>query len=153
MALRKVNARDLILAVEDTTPNTWIELTPQGVTGATFNPGENEETADTTTYASEGNYEQEVMQRGATCEVEGMILKDDLTGAMHPGQARVEALGALVGASSLGRIRFRHPVDTEWKIWTCTVSLGESGGENNDKTSWGATFTRSGASTTEAVTP
>lgn len=149
MTLRKVNARDLILEVEASTPNTWIEV--GGLNSHKINPSENEETSDTTTYASDGAYEQEVMQRGATIESEGLLLEDDTTGVQDPGQARAEVLGAAVGTASVGRIRFRHPTHTQWKVWNATVSLGEQGGENNDKKSWGATFTRSGASTTMAV--
>jgi len=151
MTLRKINARDIIIEVEDSTPSTWIEL--GGLNSVTVNPGENEEVADTTTYASQGDYEQEIMQRGASMAAEGLLLKDDTTGALDPGQARCEELGTLKGTASVGRIRFRHPVDTNWKIWNATISLGESGGGNNDKTSWACTFTRSGPSTTEAVTP
>ena len=151
MALRKINARDLVLEVETAVADTFAPV--GGLTSATVNPGENEETTDTTTYGSAGMYEQEVMQRGATIEVEGLLLKDDTTGALDPGQARCEELGVLVGSESLGVIRFRHPVDTEWTEWDATVSLGESGGENNDKTSWGCTFTRSGPSRKVAVIP
>ena len=48
-------------------------------------------------------------------------------------------------------LRFRHPVDTQWRVWNCTASLGEQGGDNNDKASWSVTFTRSGATATMAV--
>ena len=152
MAATKVNARDIIVQVSDgQTTETWIEV--GGLNSATLNPGENEETVDTTTYASQGNYEQEIMQRGASMALEGFLLKDSTTGDLDPGQERVEALGVAIGGESVGKVRFRHPVDTEWKVWAATVSLGEQGGGNNDKTGWSATFTRSGASTTTAVTP
>ncbi|TDD25055.1 hypothetical protein E1287_37630 [Actinomadura sp. KC06] len=150
MTLRKINARDIIIEVETAVTDTWAGIRP-GLTSATINPGENEEVADTTTYGSEGEYEQEVMQRGATMEVEAKMLKDDVTGVLDTGQARVEVLATKKGVESLGRIRFRHPMDTEWRIWTCTATLGEQGGETNDKTSWGATFTKSGPSSTAAV--
>lgn len=151
MAKRKIPARDIIIQVSDgaTPTETWIEI--GGLTSATPNPGENEETVDTTDFDSDGAYEQVIMQRGATLEIEGSMLKDDTTGEQDAGQARLETLGAAVGYASLGRARFRHPMDTVWKIWTCTVSLAEQGGGNNDMTSWGATLTRSGASTTEEV--
>ncbi len=151
MALAQINARDLVIEVQvsnGTTP-VWAEI--GGLLTATPNPGENEETSDNTTFESQGHYEQEVMQRGATLSLEGRQLKDDTTGEPDPGQARCEELGAAVGRASLGKIRFRHPVDTEWKVWTCTATLGEQGGGHNDKSAWGVTFTRSGASTTEAV--
>lgn len=150
MTLRKVNARDIIIEVETDVADTWAGIRP-GLTSATINKAENEEVADTTTYGSEGEYEQEVMQRGATMEVEARMLKDDTTGELDEGQARCEVLATKKGAESLGRIRFRHPMDTNWTIWTATVSVGEQGGETNDKTSWNATFTKSGASTTAAV--
>lgn len=149
MTQKRVNARDIIVEVAAVDGTTFIEIA--GLNSATLNPAENEETADTTNFASEGNYEQEVMQRGATVAVEGQLHKDDSTGAQDPGQARVEVLGAAVAEASVGKIRFRYPVDTSWKVWNCTVSLGEQGGGNNDKTGWAATFTRSGPSTTVAV--
>lgn len=150
MALRKVNARDIIIEVETEVADTWAGIRP-GLTSATINKAENEEKSETTTYGSEGEYEEEVMQRGASMEVEALMLKDDATGALDEGQARCEVLATKKGAESLGRIRFRHPMDTNWTIWTATVSVGEQGGGNNDKTSWSCTFTKSGASTTAAV--
>ena len=151
MAKVKIPARDIIFEVEDSTPDTWLKVA--GLTSVTINPGENEETAETTDFDSLGTYEQLVMQRGATIELEGQLVKDDVTGAQDEGQARIEALGNAVGYDSLGRVRFRHPMDTTWKVWQCTVTLAEQGGGNNDMTSWGATITRSGKSTTMAVTP
>ena len=149
MAATEVSARDFIIAVESATPGTWIEI--EGENSFKLNPSENEETADRTKFSSGGAYEQWVMQRGASIEVEGLRQSDDITGVQLPGQARCEVLGVAVAAASLGRIRFRHPLDTLWKIWTCTVSLGEQGGGNNDTESWKVTFTRSGATTTAAV--
>ncbi|MBA9003732.1 phage tail tube protein [Thermomonospora cellulosilytica] len=149
MTLRKINARDIIVQVQAADGTTWIEVA--GLNSVTVNPGENEETAETTTFASQGAYEQEVMQRGAQLTLEGFLLKDDATGAQDPGQLRCETLAAQVGVASLGKARFRHPVDTQWKVWNGTFSLGEQGGGNNDKTGWQCTITRSGASSTMAV--
>ena len=151
MTQRKINARDIIFQVEDSTPGEWLRV--ERLTNVNVNPGENEEVAETGDYDSEGAYEQEIMQRGASLELEGMLMKDDLTGALPPGRARVEEMCGedKVGYDSLGRVRFRHPMDSVWKVWSCTFSLGEQGGETNDKTSWGATITKSGLSTTMAV--
>jgi hypothetical protein len=150
MTLRKINARDIIVQVSDgAAVPTWLAI--GGLNSVTPNPSENEESADTTTYDSDGNYEGEIMQRGAAMEMEGFLLKDHLTGAPDPGQARCEYMATLTGYDSLGSIRFRHPMDTTWKVWTATFSIGEQGGGNNDKTSWSCTITRSGASTTAAV--
>jgi len=143
----KINARDIIIQVADGT--NWVPV--GGLNSAVPNAGENEEVADTTTFDSKGNYEQEVVQRGATLELEGFLLKDPANGAQDPGQARVETLATQVGFASLGQIRFRHPMDTQWKVWTATFSLGELGGGNNDKSAWAATITRSGASATAPV--
>jgi hypothetical protein len=151
MAPRKINARDIVVEVfiPDPTTPTWVEV--GGLTTATPNPSENEESTDTTTFESLGEYEQEIMQRGATLKLEGFMIKDDATGALDAGQARCEELGALVGVESLGKVRFRHPVDANWKVWSATFSIGEQGGGNNDKAAWSCTMTRSGASTTVAV--
>ncbi|MBF8186320.1 hypothetical protein ITP53_11280 [Nonomuraea sp. K274] len=151
MAQRRINARDIIMEIENEAPEAWLRV--ERLTSVTVNPGENEETAETTDFESGGSYEQEIMQRGASMELEGLMLKDDLTGALPPGRARVEAMAGedAVGSDSLTRVRFRHPIDPNWKIWTCTVTLGEQGGGNNDKTSWSATITKSGKSETEPV--
>ncbi|WP_113699185.1 phage tail tube protein [Nonomuraea lactucae] len=151
MTQRKINARDIVVEVESSTPDTWLRV--ENLAGVTINRGENEETADTGDFDSEGAYEQEIMQRGATMELAGLELKDHLTGALQPGRARVEEMAGedKVGSDSLGRIRFRHPTQTTWRIWTCTFSLGESGGESNAKSAWAATITKSGLSTTAAV--
>jgi hypothetical protein len=151
MAQRKINARDIIVEVESETPDTFLRI--ENLASVTVNPGENEETVDTTDYDSGGVYEGEVMQRGASMELEGQMKKDTTTGDMQPGRARVEAMAGetKVGYDSLGRIRFRHPMDTDWKVWTCTFTLAEQGGGANDKTSWGATITKSGPTTLAAV--
>ncbi|MGI5162619.1 phage tail tube protein [Microbispora sp. CA-102843] len=151
MAKRRINARDMIVEVEDDTADTWLRV--ENLQNITVNPGENEETADVTDNDSEGSYEQEVMQRGASLALEGLLMKDDSTGALPPGRARVEEMCGedKLGYDSLGRVRFRHPMDTQWRIWPCTFSLGEQGGATNDKSSWSATITKSGKTTTAAV--
>ncbi|MFD3614429.1 phage tail tube protein [Streptomyces sp. NPDC058676] len=147
MALQKYNARDVDFQVEDfLSPGTWITI--GGVN--TFTKGHDEETTDTTTYASQGQAESQKMQIGKTLGIQGLRLRDSVTGAGDPGQAKVEALNERLGEDSLGRIRFSHKNDSTWEVWTAHVNLGDQGGGNNDKTSWSATFTRSGAQTTAA---
>ena len=149
MPAEKIPARDIIIQVEESTADTWAQINQ--LTSATFNPSENEETADTTTFDSQGEYEQLIMQRGAVMEMEGYLRKDSATGAMDAGQARVEALAKLKGVGSLGRLRFRHPMDGEWQIWNATFTVGEQGGGTNDMTSWAATITKSGPTETATV--
>lgn len=152
MAPVKIPVRDIIFEVSDgaATP-VWTEV--GGLTSFTFNPGENEETSDNTTFDSEGAYEQYVMQRGAVIELEGKLLSDPADDARDPGQEQIEenAGGDKVGIASLGKVRFRRPGATSWKVWSCTFTLGEQGGETNDTSGWAATITRSGKSTTAAV--
>jgi len=146
----KILARQIIIQVSDGagTP-TWLSIA--GINSAKPNPGEAEEAADTGTFDSNGYDESLPAQRGATLEVEGLIVKDDITGAQNPGQARCEALASLVGYAANSQIRFRHPMDTTWRVWTMWVSLSEQGGGKNDPDSWGAKFMRSGAPSTMAV--
>ncbi|MBF8191657.1 hypothetical protein ITP53_39385 [Nonomuraea sp. K274] len=147
----KIPARDIILEVETSTDDTFVRV--ENLASVTVNPASNEESADLTDFDSQGAYEQWIMQRGASLALAGQELKDDTTGALQPGRARVEALAGedALAAASHGRIRFRHPMDTEWRIWTATFSLGERGGGTNDPSAWAATITKSGLTTTEAV--
>jgi len=146
----KILARQIIIQVSDGagTP-TWLSIA--GINSAKPNPGEAEEAADIGTFDSNGYDESMPAQRGATLETEGLIVKDDTTGAQNPGQARCEALAAQIGYQAHGSIRFRHPMDTAWKVWTAWVSLSEQGGAKNDPDSWGVKFMRSGAPSTMAV--
>ncbi|MGH3942508.1 MAG: phage tail tube protein [Pseudonocardiaceae bacterium] len=150
MAVGKINSRDWVFVISDglATP-TWVQI--GGINEHKLSLSENEETADTTDYASQGNYEGQVMQRGGKLEIIGFQLLDDVTAAPDPGQGMVETVGTLVGTGSLRQIRFRHVLMATWKVWTAFVSLGEQGGNHNAKGSWSATFTRSGASSTMAV--
>lgn len=149
----KLNARDTIIEISDmATPSpVWTELA--GKTKVEVDPSEAEETADTTTFESAGNAEQEKMQKGAKLTVEGFYLADSVTGAQDAGQALVEDWHELLGHLSVRTLRFRHILSTEWKVWNATATLGAQGGENNDKTTWSVDFVRSGASSTVAVTP
>jgi hypothetical protein len=145
MALQKYNARDVVFEIEDVaTPATWIEI--GGIN--TFSKSHDEETAETTTFASEGQAESQKMEISKELEIEGFRLRDSVSGALDAGQAMVETLSERLGEASLGKIRYAHKDDDEWQVWTAHVNLGDQGGGNNDKTSWSATFTRSGADTT-----
>lgn len=151
MAPVKIAARDIIIQVLDPSalPETWVQL--HQLTSATINKGENEETAETTTFDSDGNYEQLIMQRGATMELEGFLRKDSVTGARDAGQKLVDELADKTSVESLARVRHRHPMDPEWQVWDATVSGGEEGGEVNDMTSWEAVFTRSGPKSSAVI--
>ena len=150
MPLVKLNARDTIVEVSDgqSTP-TWTEVA--GITGITINPSENEEVAATNDFHSAGQYDEEVMQRGATLTITGQQLIDLDTGAPDPGQQAVEILAAAVGYDSRGTIRFRNAFTDTWKVWACTARLSEQGGETNAKSTWGATIRKCGPSSTAPV--
>lgn len=161
MPAEKIPARDIIIQVESApsgspATTTWLQVNQ--LTSATYNPSENEETADTTTFDSQGEYEQLVMQRGAVLELEGFLRR--LTGEVESGQTvgqldvaqeRINFLASRKGVASLGKLRFRHPMVTSWTVWDATFSQGEQGGGTNDMTSWSATITKSGPSTSVAV--
>lgn len=143
MTAVKINARDMIIEV-GAGADSWIELA--GLTGWTYDPSEDEEMAETTTFADKGRARKEKMQTGASAEASGFQIKDDETGEPDPGQAFVEDWHERLGAESNKPLRFRHFLDTQWTLWNATVTLGEQGGENNDKGQWSATFGRSGPS-------
>jgi hypothetical protein len=145
---RPIDARGWLFEVESATPDTWLRLSK--LKSWTYNPSENEEAADTTTNDSDGYYEQDIMQRGATIEVSGLYAAT--SGTPDPAQDYIDKTWAFqFGEESRGRMRYRHTSQTQWTVWECTVSPGEQGGETNAKTTWGAKFTRCGAPTTAAV--
>jgi hypothetical protein len=139
--MAQYNARDCVFEIESETPATWLEIGQIN----TFSKSHEEETADTTVFASGGQAESQKMQIGKQLELEGLRDPADL------GQQRVEEASELLGTASLIKLRFHAPGDTTWEVWTAHVNLGDQGGGNNDKVSWSATFTRSGASTTAAI--
>lgn len=148
--MAQINARDWIFeASEDPTIATPVWAQIGGLESFELNPAENEEVADTTTFASGGVYEGQVMQRGASLKVEGKVVRAGTT--PDAGQAVVDALSVLVGEPSLGGVRFRHTADTDWTVWTAWVSKGSNSGGTNDKTTFSAQFNRSGPATTDAV--
>ena len=152
----KLNARDMVIEAAEpdslalSTP-TWVEVA--GLTNFVVNDEENEETAETGTFQDEGNYRQEKMQKGAQVELEGFSLADSVTGVPDPGRGVLREWHERLGAASEGRVRFRHKLEDEWTVWTATCTVGERGGELNDKMSFAATLVRSGPSTKVEVTP
>ncbi|MFK0233728.1 phage tail tube protein [Streptomyces vinaceus] len=151
---RPIDARGWRFEVQDSTadPDVWLPIA--GIDTWNYNPSENEETVETTAFDSDGQFEQDVMQRGASLSVEGKYRVHKSTKARDPGQAYIDDDWVeRVGFESRNQIRYRHETQTAWRVWEATVSPGEQGGGNNDKTSWSATFTRCGAATTMAVTP
>lgn len=150
MTLRRINARDIIVQVRAADGTTWLGI--KDLTSIVPKPGSDEEKATTTTNDSGGNAEGEIMQRGYAMDLEGLKNLDHITGAADPGQARCEDLATRVGYDSLGAIRFRHPLDSTWKVWAeATFSVGDGGGGTNAKVTWKCTITRSGATTTTAA--
>jgi len=139
----------MILEVESSTPDTWHRL--NGINSFSLNPAEGEEFADVTKFSDQGNPRRRKMQRGDSITAEGELLRDPDTGALDPGQKRVIEVNKLVGNSGLLRIRYRHPLDTTWEVWTSTVSMGEQGGGTNEMLSFSATFARDGAASSAAV--
>lgn len=122
---------------------TWVEI--GGLNNFDLDPSENNEDTETTEFADRGTYTGRMMQRGASLELEGNFRKQKETPAeKDPGQKLVDTLGDQVDEESIGQIRMRHETDPEWTNWDCYVEKGSRGGGNNDKTSWAATFTKSG---------
>jgi hypothetical protein len=150
MTQRKQLMRDMVIQVQATDGLTWLAIA--GRTDITLNPSENEEIADSGDMDSKGNYEGVPMQRGSSLGIEGYLMADHVTDTQDPGQARCMELAAKTGYEGLGALRFRRPQATEWKVWPEAIfSAGEQSGGNNDLTTWSCTVTRSGPSTTAAV--
>jgi hypothetical protein len=153
VTLVRINSRDLIFQISDgaATP-TWLSVS--GLTSTMVDHSANEETADTTEYDSAGQYSQFIMQRGKSLKLEGNKKYDSVTAAFDSGQARLDAVAELVGASSVVACRMRYPLQTGasgYTVWQATVSRGEEGGGNNDLVKYGYTLTKCGPATAMAA--
>ncbi|WP_433067452.1 phage tail tube protein [Dactylosporangium sp. CS-033363] len=142
MSQTTVPAREMIFQVQAGDAVTWLSLT--GMNNFNLSPGENEEVEDTTTFDSDGAYEEVVMQRGASVACQGFKMEDDTTGVQDVGQARIEELASKTGGASRGKVRFRHIRHSQWKVWTATFRLGDQGGGNNNNNTWSCTVRRVG---------
>lgn len=147
MSAEKYDARACTFQIAVGATPSWTDI--GGINS--FTKSRDSKDVDTTDFASQGEYEGQIMQRGKTLKLEGFRLIDPDTGTLDPGQAAVEALADQVSKASLGQIRFCAPGDTEYEVWTAYAEMGDEGGDQNEEVSWSVTFTRSGASTTMAV--
>jgi predicted secreted protein len=102
--------------------------------------------ADTTDFESAGWLEHLLTTRGATISLDGMFLEDTSTKSRDPGQARVEALAKLFGASGIGSFKIITPGGT---IWTFSASAEVDGpaGSQADTASWKCKLNVTGAIT------
>ncbi|MFC8584226.1 phage tail tube protein [Streptomyces sp. NPDC057217] len=151
---RPIDARGWLFEVQDLEAETETWLPIAGIDSWSMNPGENEETSENTAFDSEGYYEEDVMQRGASITVEGKFRIHKVTKERDPGQAYIDGDWTnRLGFDSHNPIRYRHNTQTSWVVWDATMSPGEQSGGNNDKTAWSATFRRNGKPTTAVVTP
>lgn len=145
MTATKIPARSIIVQVLAADNVTWLPIS--SLSEVTIDPSAESAKADTTTFDSNGTYEGRIMQRGAAMVLAGLLVKDDTTGVQDTGQLRVVTLAKGVAEASIGSIRFRHPADNQWKVWTAYFEESKFGGKNNDESSWGANVTRSGVTT------
>lgn len=150
MVMQYVPARSLIVQVLQADATTWTQVEGMNQIGVDY--AANEVMEETTTYADNGNYAELPMQRGRALNLQGLLMKDSVTGVQAPGQLRLQTLAEGVAYAGVGAVRFRHPLDTQWKKFdTTTVSVGEQGGGNNNMTGFSATVRRSGATTLTAA--
>lgn len=150
MTMQKVLARNLITQVLAADAVTWIEI--GGINSVKVNLGENEERADITTFISAGQFEELIVQRGASLALEGLLLLDSVTGVQDTGQLRAQTLAAAMAYAGQAGFRFRYPQQTLWQVWAAAnFSLGEQGGGNNDPSAFAVTVSRSGPTTTTAA--
>lgn len=149
MAQQPVLARTTLVQIHDGV-STWIEL--EGKQTVSIDPSTGEVVQDKTTYGNGGHDAGIKTQVGTSMEVGYLRLKDDITGARAPGQARVEALSGLLGAAGFAQIRVREETDTFWSYWSeALVTAGASTGATNDLRSGSYTFRRNVAPQLVAV--
>lgn len=150
MAKTKVLARNWIIEV-DTDP---LATVPTGtpvwtkVGGVnTFTISSDKEDADTTDFDSVGHSEHIVASRSNEITFEGFFIEDQTDGSRDAGQEAVEDYADKIGPESIAKIRLTSP-GGKVRQFNGSFVTGDVGGGNNDATSWGASFTPSGAPVT-----
>lgn len=142
MPATKINVRDWTIEIQskDATP-VWTAI--GNLKNMTI--GRTSVNVDLTDGDSAGMEETQIMQRGKTLTFEGSFL-EDASGTRDAGQDLVEDAAGAVGDDSHYGFRVTTPAGTV-ETWADAVfEVSDVGGGHNDKTSWGFTVTRSGAS-------
>jgi len=109
-----------------------------------ISPSASSEDADGNHFGLAGYAGHSKSQRGLAYTFEGLMLIDRDTGARDPGQARLKALGNLIGDEAEDEFRITAP-NGETREGRVTVTYEEGGGGLNDNADWSATVTFNGA--------
>jgi hypothetical protein len=149
MTTNKIEARGYIFQVPIGAGPTWTGV--KGIQTFSPNPGDKVQNTETTDFDSAGQYEETVTQRGGSLKIEGLRRIDPTTGLPDPGQGYLDALAQALLDNSVGQIRFRHRLETQWRVWNVTAKAAEQGGGTNDMGKWGVEITRTGAETLVAA--
>ncbi len=147
MATKKIAARGWLFQIAVGPTPTWTNIA--GLKTFTYNPGDKDAHTETTDFDSGGQYEEIVLQRGASLKLEGQRRIDPATGVADPGQAALDALAQGLADASVGQVRFRYNTEVQWRNWSVTAKSSEQGGGTNDISKWGMELVRTG---TEALT-
>jgi predicted secreted protein len=138
-ATNKVLARNYTIEVYD-----GIAYVPiKGINTLTIST--EKESSDTTTFDSNGMAEHLATQRAKTISAEGYEYYDE-AGVQDAGQAEVENLSDAVGTAAESTLHIVHDNSGREKWLNGTFNLSDIGGGNNDPSSWGFEFERTGAS-------
>lgn len=139
MAVTKFLARDLVIQVRDGADTQW--LTIGGLNSLTHAPATAR--ADTSSFDSNGREEHLVAQRGETWTLAGFSMEDVAAGTRDPGQARVEAIGKLIGLGGLGVFMVTSPGGNT-VTFDASAEVTLAGGGHNDAAAWQAVVTVTG---------
>lgn len=137
-ASNKVLARNYTIEVYDGA--AYVEI--NGINTLTIST--EKESSDTTTFDSNGMAEHLATQRAKTISAEGYEHYDGAT--QDAGQAEVESLSDAVGTAAESTLHIVHDNSGREKWLNGTFNLADIGGGNNDPSSWGFEFERTGAS-------
>lgn len=137
-ATNKVLARNYTIEVYDGA--AYVEV--KGINTLTISS--EKESTDTTTFDSDGMAEHLATQRAETITAEGYEYYDGST--QDAGQSEVETLANAVGSAAESTLHIVHDNSGREKWLNGTFNLSDIGGGNNDPSSWGFEFERTGAS-------
>lgn len=142
MAKTKVLARNWLIEVNTGTSAVPVWTPVKGIN--TFTISGDKEDTDTTDFDSNGWAEHLVAGRSKEVTFEGFFIEDEADGTRDPGQQYIEGQGEKIGLEAVTPLRLTSP-GGKVRQFNGSFAVGDVGGGNNDATSWGATYTPTGA--------
>jgi hypothetical protein len=116
-----------------------------------FTPSDGSTEADTTTFDDNGFPSHLISSRTKSISFAGKYLVDVATGALDPGQKKIMEYSQLIDTAGMKTFYMADPSGNNKWEFTCSVSMGDGGGGNDDPTAFNFSVKASGQVTQTLV--